>query len=70
MFIMNLLQIGQVYQFLAANWQYANSHITIKNGKEVIYDNILVDSLEKVQAIYKYLLQNWANNKVQIFYSE
>jgi len=70
MFITNLLQIGQVYQFLIANWQYANSHITVKNGKEVVFDNILIDSILKTNTIYRYLLENWNSGKVQIFYKE
>jgi len=70
MFILHLLQIGQVYQFLVANWQEEKPTITVKNGKEVIFDNIIVDSILKVNTIYKYLLENWANKKVQIFYSE
>jgi len=70
MFIMNLLQIGQVYQFLAANWQYKKAHITVRNKKEVVFDNMLVDSILKVNTIYKYLLENWSSGKVQIFYTE
>lgn len=70
MFITNLLQIGQVYQFLTANWQYANAHITVKNKKEVVFDNILVDSIVKVNTIYRYLLKHWSGGKLQIFYKE
>jgi len=70
MYILHLLQVGQIYQFLAANWQELKPTITVKNGKEIVYDNIVVDSILKVNSIYKYLLENWANGKVQIFYSE
>ena len=70
MFIMNLLQIGQIYQFLVANWEDGTARITVKNGKEVVYDNVLVDSVLKVDSIYRYLLENWQSFKVQIFYAE
>ena len=70
MFILHLIQIGQVYQFLTANWEKGLSTITVKDGKEVVFDNITVDSIMKVNTIYQYLLENWSSGKVQIFYQE
>jgi len=70
MIILHLLQIGEVYQFLTQNWQNAKARITVKNGKEVAFDDVLVDSKLKVDTIYKFLLENFANGKLQIFYSE
>jgi len=70
MFILHLLQIGQVYQFLVANWQEEKPTITVKNGKEVIFDNIIVDSILKVNTIYQYLLENWSELNIQIFYKD
>ena len=70
MFITNLMQIGEIYQFLTQNWQEGKARITVKHGKEVVFDNILLDSIVKVNTIYKYLLENWAGKKLQIFYTE
>ena len=70
MFIITLLQIGEIYQFLTQNWQEGKARITIKNEEEVAFDNVLVDSKMKVDTIYKYLLENWAGKKLQIFYEE
>ena len=70
MFILHLLQVGQIFQFMSANWQELKPTITVKDGKEIVFDNIIVDSIIKVNTIYKYLLENWAGKQVQIFYSE
>ena len=70
MIIYHLIQVGQIFQFLSANWEELKPTITVKDGKEVIFDNIVVDSIIKVNSIYKFLLENWTNGKVQIFYSE
>ena len=70
MFIITLLQIGEIYQFLTQNWQEGKARITIKNGEEVAFDNVLVDSKMKVDTIYRYLLEHWSNGKIQIFYTE
>ena len=70
MFIITLLQIGEIYQFLTQNWQEGKARITIKNEEEVAFDNVLVDSKMKVDTIYRYLLEHWSNGKIQIFYNE
>jgi len=70
MFIRNLIQIGEVYQFLCREWANEVAYITIKNDGKVIIDNLLVCTKETVDEIYKYLLENWTNGKVQIFYAE
>ena len=70
MFIITLLQIGEIYQFLTQNWQEDKARITIKNGEEIAFDNVLVDSKMKADTIYRYLLEHWANGKIQIFYNE
>ena len=69
MFIRNLGQIGEIYNLLTKNWQEKTINVTVKNRKEVVFDDILVDSILKVNTIYKYLLENWANMKVQVFYT-
>jgi len=68
MFIYHLIQVGQVFQFLTSNWEKSIIKITVKNGKEVVFDDILIDSIVKVNSVYKYILENWSNNKVQVFY--
>jgi len=70
MFITTLLQIGEIYQFLTQNWKNAKSRITIKDGEEIPFDNVLADSRIKVDTIYRYLLEHWASKKLQIFYNE
>lgn len=70
MIIYHLIQVGQIFQFLSANWEEQKPTVTVKNRKEVVFDNVVVDSIIKVNTIYQYLLENWNNGKVQIFYSE
>ena len=70
MFITTLIQIGKVYQFLTENRQNPTARITVKNGKEVVFDNIVVDNIIKTNTVYRYLLEHWDNGKVQIFYKD
>jgi len=67
MYIRNLIQLGQVYQYLISNWTKAEQRITVKNKGKVIFDRILVDSLLKVNTVYMYILDNWKYKHVQIF---
>lgn len=62
--------MGKIYQFLTQNWQEGKARITVKNKKETIFDNVLLDSIAKVNTIYKYLEENWAGKKLQIFYTD
>ena len=70
MFITNLIQVGEIYQFLCCEWINENVYITIKNDGKVIEDKLFVHTREIVDEIFKYLLANWATLKVQIFYTE
>ena len=70
MYIMNLIQIGEIYQLLCREWPNENVYITIKNDGKTIFDKLCVSTREMVDEIYQYLLKNWTNKKVQIFYTD
>ena len=70
MFITNLIQVGEIYQVLCRDWVDEKTCITIKNDGKIVMDKRLVCTREIVDEIYKYLLSNWANLKVQIFCTE
>ena len=67
MLITNLTQIGEIFLLLSKEWKNATVHITIKKGGKKPFDNVLVDTIIKVNSIYKYLLENWQDCKLQIF---
>lgn len=68
--ILNLTTVGQIYLVLAQNWEEGKIRITVKNGDERPFDDVLVNSKIIMDSIYKYLLENWAAKKLQIFLKE
>lgn len=70
MFITNLTQVGEIYLLLSKGWEQGGTKITIKHDGEKPFDNVVVDSIQTVNEIYKYLLENWVDRKVQIFITE
>lgn len=70
MFITNSLQLAEIYLLLSKEWKNGNVYITVKKGGYKPFNNVLVDSFLKVNTIYDYLLENWKDHKLQVFYKE
>ena len=66
--ILNLTTVGRVFLIMSRNWKSGKLRITIENGKEKLYDDVLIDNIQKVNEIYKFLLEHWATLNLQISY--
>ena len=65
--IVDLIQIGSIYQYLAQNWHCGDFSIVLQrtlNGKD--FRQIIVDSPEKVDEVYHYILERWKMGKLKV----
>lgn len=63
--IVDLIQIGSIYQYLVINWWQKQIRISIweNNVRKPIRRMTTYDEIDK---FYRYLLNNWSANKIKV----